>query len=94
MALKAEKLIYLTDIDGIYLNENDKNTLLNFASINELHKLMADGIIHGGMIPKVKACIQGVENGIKSVHIINGNIPHPVMLEIFTDSGIGTMITK
>lgn len=94
VALKAEKLIYLTDIDGIYLNENDKNTLLNFASINELHKLMADGIIHGGMIPKVKACIQGVENGIKSVHIINGNIPHPVMLEIFTDSGIGTMITK
>lgn len=94
VALKAEKLIYLTDIDGIYKNEKDKTSLLNFASVDELNKMTEEGIIHGGMIPKVKACIQGVESGINSVHIINGNIPHPVMLEIFTDSGIGTMITR
>lgn len=94
VALKAEKLIYLTDIDGIFKNKLDSESLLHFASQNELKAMIADGSIDGGMIPKVNACIQGVENGIKSVHIINGNIPHPVMLEIFTDSGIGTMITK
>lgn len=94
VALKAEKLIYLTDIDGIYKNHKEKTSLLHFASVNELHKMTEDGIIHGGMIPKVNACIQGVQNGINSVHIINGNVPHPIMLEIFTDSGIGTMITQ
>lgn len=93
VALRAEKLIYLTDIDGVYTDRNDKSTLLNFASTIELQKMIDEGTIDGGMIPKVKACIQGVESGINSVHIINGNIPHPVMLEIFTDSGIGTMIT-
>jgi acetylglutamate kinase len=94
VALRAEKLIYLTDIDGVFTDKNDKSTLLNFASAAELQKMIAEGGIDGGMIPKVNACIQGVENGINCVHIINGNIPHPVMLEIFTDSGIGTMITK
>lgn len=94
VALKAEKLIYLTDIDGVYKNESQKNSLLHFASVSELKEMIDNEIIHGGMIPKVNACIKGVENGINSVHIINGNIPHPVMLEIFTDSGIGTMITR
>lgn len=94
VALKAEKLIYLTDIDGVHTDEKDKNTLLNFASVKELNKMIEEGIIKKGMLPKVQACIQGVESGINGVHIINGNIPHPVMLEIFTDSGIGTMITR
>ncbi|HHU43866.1 MAG: acetylglutamate kinase [Bacillota bacterium] len=94
IALKAEKLIYLTDIDGIYKNINDKSSLIHFASIAELQKMIENEEINGGMIPKVKACMQGVESGINCVHIINGNIPHSVMLEIFTDSGIGTMITR
>lgn len=94
VALKAEKLIYLTDIDGIFKNKKDPDSLLNYASVKELKEMIAEGSIDGGMIPKVNACIQGVENGINSVHIINGNMTHPVMLEIFTDSGIGTMITK
>ncbi|MFW5780017.1 MAG: acetylglutamate kinase [Bacillota bacterium] len=94
VALKAEKLIYLTDIDGIYKDINDKNSLIHFASIPELTDMIKKKEIEGGMIPKVQACMQGVENGINSVHIINGGIPHPIMLEIFTDSGIGTMITK
>lgn len=94
VALNAEKLIYLTDTDGVFTDKNDKNTLLHFASTSELKNMIAEGMIDGGMIPKVNACIQGVESGINCVHIINGSIPHPVMLEIFTDSGIGTMITK
>ncbi len=94
VALKAEKLVYLTDINGIYTDDKDSSTLLNFASIPELNSLISSGAIKGGMLPKVDACIQCVESGINSVHIINGNIPHPIMLEIFTDSGIGTMITK
>ncbi len=94
VALRAEKLIYLTDTDGVFADKNDKSTLLHFAAIADLKKMVAEGSIDGGMIPKVNACIQGVENGINCVHIINGSIPHPVMLEIFTDSGIGTMITK
>lgn len=94
VALRAEKLIYLTDTDGVFADKNDKSTLLHFAAIADLKKMVAEGTIDGGMIPKVNACIQGVENGINCVHIINGSIPHPVMLEIFTDSGIGTMITK
>ena len=75
IALKAEKLIYLTDIDGIYKNINDKSSLIHFASIAELQKMIENEEINGGMIPKVKACMQGVESGINCVHIINGNIP-------------------
>jgi len=93
-ALKAEKLIYLTDIDGVLKNANDKSSLLSFTKPSELRRLIKEGVITGGMIPKAEACIEGVENGIKNVHIINGGVPHPVMLEIFTHSGIGTMVEK
>ncbi len=93
-ALKAEKLIYLTAIDGVYKTEQGKQVLLNFATPSELRQLIEQGIITGGMIPKVLSCIDGVENGVKNVHIINGGMPHPVMLEIFTDSGIGTMVEQ
>lgn len=94
VALQAEKLIYLTDINGVYRDKNNKNSLIPIATTEELKKLINEKIIDGGMLPKVNACIQGVSNGIKSVHIINGNITHPIMLEIFTDTGIGTMVTK
>lgn len=93
-ALKAEKLIYLTDVDGVRRDPNDKNSLLNFTRPSELKELIKQGAITGGMIPKVQACIEGVHNGIKNVHIINGGVPHPIMLEIFTHSGIGTMVEK
>ncbi|MDR3264174.1 MAG: acetylglutamate kinase [Clostridiales bacterium] len=89
-ALKAEKLIYLTDVDGI---KDRDGSLISEISVEKINKLIKDGVITGGMIPKVKACIEGVESGIKRTHIINGTVKHPILLEIFTDTGIGTMVT-
>ena len=92
-ALKAEKVIFLTDIDGIRRDQNDPSTLIPVLSKDEVHRLIDEGVISGGMIPKVMACVNCVDKGIERAHIVNGTIPHPVMLEIFTDSGIGTMVT-
>lgn len=92
-SLKAEKLIFLTDIDGIRRDEKDPKTLIPVISAKEIRELIDNKIINGGMIPKVAACLKSVEMGIKRTHIINGTIAHPIMLEIFTDTGIGTMIT-
>ncbi len=93
-ALKAEKLIFLTDIDGIYEDPKDPSTLMPVISIAKIHDFIAKGIISGGMIPKVKSCIESVEAGVSRTHIVNGTIPHPIVLEIFTDSGIGTMVER
>lgn len=90
-ALKAEKLIYLTDIDGVRRVADDPTTLIPVMTVEQAHAYIADGTITGGMIPKVTACVDAIENGVRRVHIINGTIPHPIILEIFTDRGIGTM---
>ena len=92
-AMKAEKLIFLTDIDGIYRNPEDPSSLISAISVPEVNELIKQGVISGGMIPKVQGCIKGVEMGVKRTHILNGTIPHPILLEIFTDVGIGTMVT-
>lgn len=92
-ALNAEKVIFLTDIDGIRIDPNDPSTLIPVLNKDEVHKLIEEGVISGGMIPKVMACVHCVDKGIERAHIVNGTLPHPVMLEIFTDSGIGTMVT-
>lgn len=93
-ALKAEKLIYLTDIDGVYANPSDKATLFPILTTENANALIADGTINGGMIPKVRSCINAIEKGVHRVHILNGTIPHPIILEIFTDRGIGTMFER
>lgn len=90
-ALKAEKLIYLTDIDGVRRVADDPTTLIPVMTVEQAHAYIADGTITGGMIPKVTACVDAIEKGVHRVHIINGTIPHPIILEIFTDRGIGTM---
>ena len=90
-ALKAEKLIYLTDIDGVRRVADDPTTLIPVMTVEQAHAYIADGTITGGMIPKVTACVEAIEKGVRRVHIINGTIPHPIILEIFTDRGIGTM---
>ena len=90
-ALKAEKLIFLTDIDGVRADPEDPASLFPILTIDQAKELIADGTISGGMIPKVTACTDAVENGVRRVHILNGTIPHPIILEIFTDRGIGTM---
>ena len=92
-AVGAEKLIFLTDIDGIRRKESDPSSLISRITVKEIEKLIKDGAIRGGMIPKVRSCIDAIKHGIKSVQIVNGTIPHSILLELFTDSGVGTMVT-
>lgn len=91
-ALKAEKLMFLTDVDGIRLNAKDSSTLISSISVSEINELISSGVITGGMIPKVQGCVRAIKQGVKRVHILDGTIPHPILLEIFTDKGIGTMV--
>jgi len=92
-ALKAEKLIFLTDVDGIRKDPQDPESVISVITVKEVYDLLDRGIITGGMIPKVMGCIKSIEQGVKRTHIVNGTIPHPILLEIFTDKGIGTMVT-
>ncbi len=92
-ALEAEKLIFLTDTDGIRTDAEDPETLLYVASKTDILNMIEDGKIVGGMLPKVQSCLAALKNGVNRTHILNGTIPHPIILEIFTDSGIGTMVT-
>ena len=93
-ALHAEKLMFLTDIDGIHMDPDDPETLISIISVDQIYRLMEQRIIKGGMIPKVMGCIKGIEQGVTRTHIVNGTSPHPIILEIFTDKGIGTMVTR
>jgi acetylglutamate kinase len=92
-ALGAEKLVYLTDIEGLRRDVDDPASLIRQTTADELDHLVADGAIAGGMIPKVASCVHAVRNGVHNAHILDGRIAHVLLLEIFTDSGIGTMIT-
>jgi acetylglutamate kinase len=91
-ALGAEKLVYLTDIEGLRRVVNDPTSLIRQTSPDELDALMADGTIVGGMIPKVESCVRDVRGGVRRAHILDGRIPHVLLLELFTDAGIGTMV--
>ena len=91
-AVKAEKLAFLTDIEGVYKDPEDPKTLISELRVDEAQKLMADGYIGGGMLPKLQNCIDAIENGVSRVHILDGRIPHCLLLEIFTNRGIGTAI--
>ncbi|MBZ2166960.1 acetylglutamate kinase [Methanobacterium spitsbergense] len=90
----AEKLIILTDVPGILEDPKDPETLIKKVNIDEIKELIDKGIVTDGMIPKVETCINAIDNGVKSTHIIDGRIKHSVLLEIFTKKGIGTMITR
>nr|WDB00517.1 acetylglutamate kinase [Cavernulicola chilensis] len=91
-AIDAEKLILLTDIAGIYSNLNKLDTLIRVLDIQEARKLLCNGVISGGMMPKINCCIRALAQGVKSAHIIDGRISHALLLEIFTDKGIGSML--
>lgn len=91
-ALGAEKLILLTDTPGILRDYHDSSTLLYKLTIQEARELISNGIVAGGMIPKVNCCVRSLAQGVKAAHIIDGRIPHALLLEIFTDDGIGSMI--
>jgi acetylglutamate kinase len=92
-ALSAEKIVYLTDIAGLRKDIDDAASLIQRITVDELSALIADGTISGGMIPKVESCMQAVRGGVKSAHILDGRIAHVLLLELFTDQGVGTMIT-
>ena len=91
--MHAEKLLYLTDIDGVRGDENDPESLIAEITCADLTKMIEDGSVHGGMVPKVLSCIDAIKRGVKNVLILNGTIPHSILLELFTDSGVGTMVT-
>jgi acetylglutamate kinase len=91
-ALGAEKLVYLTDIEGLRRDVDDPASLIRQTDADELERLVADGTIAGGMIPKVASCIHAVRHGVTRAHILDGRIAHVLLLEIFTDAGIGTMV--
>ena len=91
-AVKAEKLAFLTDIEGVYKDPSDPSTLISELRVDEAKKLMDSGYIGGGMLPKLQNCIDAIEAGVSRVHILDGRIPHCLLLEIFTNKGIGTAI--
>lgn len=91
-ALHAEKLLLLTDTDGVYKNLEDKETFISTLTANEAREFIREGIISGGMIPKVEACLRAINNGANKAHIIDGRLPHSIILELFTAAGIGTQV--
>ena len=91
-AVQAEKLAFLTDIEGVYKDPDDKSTLISELTVTEAKELISDGFIGGGMLPKLNNCIDAIENGVSRVHILDGRIAHCLLLEIFTNKGIGTAI--
>jgi acetylglutamate kinase len=94
MALKAEKFVLLTNVNGIMKDRNDPKTLFNTIKASEVERFIDKKIIDAGMIPKARACINAAKGGVKKAHILNASVPHALLLEIFTDEGIGTEIVK
>lgn len=93
-AIGAEKLVFLTDIEGVLLDKDDKDSLISILPLEKADELIKDGYIGGGMLPKLHNCVDAVRNGVSRVHILDGRIEHCLLLEFFTDKGIGTAIIK
>lgn len=92
-ALDAEKVVYLTDVEGLLRDVEDLDSLISYTTVDELQAMVDDGTLTGGMIPKIDACLHAVRGGVRSAHILDGRLPHVLLLELFTDHGIGTMIS-
>jgi acetylglutamate kinase len=93
-AVGADKLVFLTDIEGLYKDINDKDSFISRITAKDADALIDQGIIGGGMLPKLNNCTDAIKNGVNRVHILDGRIPHCLLLEIFTNSGVGTAIIK
>ena len=93
-AVHAEKLVFLSDIEGVYKDKDDPGSLISELHVHEAEKLISEGYVGGGMIPKLQNCIDAIEEGVNRVHILDGRIPHSLLLEIFTNKGIGTAILR
>ncbi len=93
-AMHAEKLAYLTDVEGVYRDFEDKESLIHTLNLDEAKDMIDSGVLGGGMLPKLQNCIDAMKKGVNQVHILDGRVPHCLLLEIFTNKGIGTMIEK
>ena len=93
-AIHADKLIYLTDTRGVYRDPSDPDTLISELDEDEALRLIDEGVVQGGMIPKIRNCIDSIRNGVRRVHILDGSAEHSILLEIFTDRGVGTAIME
>lgn len=93
-AVNAEKLAFLTDVEGVYRDFNDKSSLISEMTVDEAQEFVSGGGLGGGMLPKMQNCIDAINNGVSRVHILDGRIPHSLLLEIFTNRGIGTAIRR
>lgn len=93
-AMRADKIIFLTDVDGLYWDIEDKTSLISKLTLAQCEEMVRKKQLGEGMFPKVKACVTALKEGVRRAHILNGTTPHALLLEIFTDEGIGTMITK
>jgi acetylglutamate kinase len=92
-ALGAEKVIFLTDVDGLYADFADKSSLISVLTPAEAEEMIVSDTLEGGMVPKVAACVHALRGGVRRAHILNGTVPHTLLLEVYTDEGVGTMIT-
>ena len=93
VSLRAEKLVYLTDVEGLRADVSDPASLIRTISADDLQRMMTDGSLTGGMIPKIRACLDAVRGGVARAHVLDGRLPHALLLEIFTPDGVGTMVT-
>ena len=93
-AIGAHKVVFLTDVDGLYEDFDDKSTLVSNMTLSEVKAMLAEGRVSMGMIPKLSSCVRALEAGVHRAHILNGTTPHALLLELLTDKGVGTMITQ
>ena len=91
-ALGAERLIMMTDIEGVLRDKNDPSTLMSEITVDEARELYREGVISGGMIPKIECCVDAIERGVKNVVIMDGRVSHSILMELLTDEGAGTMV--
>ena len=92
-ALHADKVIFLTDVDGLYADPDDPSTLISALTPTQAEEMIVNDQLGGGMVPKVAACVTALRGGVRRAHILNGTVPHTLLLEVYTDEGVGTMIT-
>jgi len=93
-ALGASKIVFLTDVEGLYEDFGDAGSLMSKVTVEDLQRLLDAGALSAGMIPKVRACVEAVSRGVQRAHILDGRVEHALLLEIFTDTGVGTMVTR
>jgi acetylglutamate kinase len=93
-ALHARKLVFVSDVPGVLSDRNDENSVIPTIRTTDIPELVHSGVLSGGMLPKVQGCVKALESGINKVHMINGRIPHALLLEIFTEDGVGTQIVR